>query len=825
MTGYLPPDDEPGGRRHADAVPSQPGMPLLSGGFPRPDYGPDYGPDFGPDYAWADSIDTPELVEVADQVREALQGHRLRPAARDELRARLMAAAADQLAPQPERRRLRRPAADTPASGHREPPVTIGDAAPASPGSHRMDPPTRRTGRRRPPRDPQLGRGAAGPGRRRTGRPVPVLGWSMVGAAVALAATLVAVRTVPDMQDLLGVEPVAAIPGNLDRVSADPREGLAVGFSQPMNQASVNAALRLSPAAAVTTSWQGRTLIVTPVHGFAPNAAYVLTIDHTVARTAAGKAPGSNITVAFGTAPAAGPAVAVGSPAHLSRTELTTAQAGSEAVVTQQGSILVTAHRSAGGTGPAELVRFTGSTQDRLAAATKAICISRSGRSTAYLVGGPGNTRIAMADSAGAMSQQVSATVDPKTPLGWINDDEVIFVSGGKLRALDRSRRIRTLLPTPVHPGDTLVLAPGGRYAYLAPEGKPGNVIDLATGRSHALPAAVGNPTFAADGSTVYWVQDRAGIIHLNSAPSGDGPIMSVPLPDLRSGDQVSDLSVSPDGTQLAYSVTRADRHAELRVATLPTLATVAVSKSGSGRSPNWAPGGQMFTVLGTGANGPEIQTVQAPGGSAVVTSAMDGVAQAFTNAQINGDPGAQQAIAPGVTLPVLQRVTRGGVISVLQSDSGTATAIVRLSTDPTVADPVNRQATETLTLHAPSGGGLPRVTAVSVTPFAPAPDGPQLTRVDTRSVPGAVRLTFDSDLNPVTVPSAVDLLSSGGSNVAATTSYDPGTRTVTVRPAMAGSLGTGSALVVVSTALSDIAGTPATTEQTIPVHLQTPSS
>ena len=646
----------------------------------------------------------------------------------------------------------------------------------------------------------------------------------MVGAAVALAATLVAIRTVPDVQGLLGVEPVAAIPGNVDRVSAAPREGLAVAFSQPMNEASVNAALRLSPAAAVTTSWQGRTLMVTPVHGFAPNAAYVLTIDRNVARTATGRTPGSNITVAFGTAPSAGPAVAVGSPTHLSRTSLTTAQAGSEAVVSQAGSVLVTAQRAAGGTGPAALVRITGSAQDRLAAATGAICASRSGRSIAYLVGGPGGTRIAMADATGAVNVQVAAAVDPSTPLGWINDDAVIFVSGGKLQAVDRIGRTRTLLSTPVHSGDTLVLAPGGRYVYLAPKGKPGNVVDLATGRSHALPAAVGQPAFAADGSTVYWVTTRAGI-HLDSAPSGDGPILSVPVPDLGSGDQVSDLSVSPDGTQLAYSVIHADRHGELRVATLPTLATLSVSKSGGGQSPNWSPDGRMFTVLGEGPNGPEIQTVTAPGGPPTVTSAMDGVAQAFLNAQLNQDADAQQAIAPGVTLPGVQRATRGEVISVLRTDAGTATALVRLSSDPTATDPVKRQATETLTLRTPAGGGVPRVTAVSVTNAAPAPAGPQLTRVDTRSVPGAVRLTFDSDLNPVTVPGAVDLLSPGGSSVAVTTNYDPGTRTVTVQPAMAGSLGSGSATVVVSRTQSAIAGTATATELAIPVQVQTPGS
>jgi hypothetical protein len=146
----------------------------------------------------------------------------------------------------------------------------------------------------------------------------------------------------------------------------------------------------------------------------------------------------------------------------------------------------------------------------------------------------------------------------------------------------------------------------------------------------------------------------------------------------------------------------------------------------------------------------------------------------------------------------------------------------VRLSIDPTTADPVSQQATETLVIKVPTGDGAAKVTSVSVSPFTPAPAGPKLTRVDTSSVPGAALLTFDSDLNPQTVPSAIALLSSGGTDVAVTATYNAATRTIQVQPATAVRIGTGTATVVVTTALHDVANSPLAGQLALPVQLAT---
>lgn len=815
MTDYPPFFDDPDGRRRR--FPQQSGVPELSGGLPRPGYRPTRRPSDDP-------VDDPELSDVVDLVGDVLHEHRMRPAARDQLRARLMAAAAAQV--QTDRQGRAPTRSQVRASPAPQAPDVATDAPGTEPGSrpvgaHRVRPTARPSaGPARIRRSSRPAPAADAPARRRPQRRVPVLGWSAMGAAAALASVLIVLRGGAGVET--PIQAVVATPGIVDRVSADPGEGLTISFSQPMDPASVTAALRLTPATTVTTSWQGSTMTVSPLHGFAPNSAYVLTIDRTVAKTASGGSPASDVKVTFGTAPVAQAVAGARAPGPLPRTVLTAADNESEAVVTHDGSVLVAAAaHDPGKSGPSGLVRMTSAAEHWLGVATPAIAVSRSGRSVAFLTGSGAGTQIAFADGTGATQRQVPAIVDPNTPLGWIGDEEVAFVSGGGLRAVNRAGQVRILMDSRLDSGDSVVLAPGGRYVYLAHGKEAGVVIDLVTGRKHGLSGALGVPTFSADGSTVYWTESHNSALHLNSAPSGNGPTMSVRLPDLTLKDSVSDLSVSPDGSLLAYSVTHPDGSAGLRLASLPTLVTLAISHDGTGRSPNWSPDARMFTVRATGGSGARIQAVHVPKEVIDGISAAAAVAQSFANAQINGDADAQRTMAPGVLLPGLpERVTRANVIYVRSTGKGTATATIRLSVDPTASNPVYRQTTETLELEVPDTNAVPKVSSVSLGRFGPAPGGPQLTRVDTRSAPGAALLTFDSDLNPLTVPGAVAMLSADGSDVAVTASYDTTTRSVRVQPAASVPKESGAATVMVTSALRDVAGNPMAVQLALPVQL-----
>ena len=78
------------------------------------------------------------------------------------------------------------------------------------------------------------------------------------------------------------------------------------------------------------------------------------------------------------------------------------------------------------------------------------------------------------------------------------------------------------------------------------------------------------------------------------------------------------------------------------------------------------------------------------------------------------------------------------------------------------------------------------------------------MVRCDTGTSPGSVLLTFDSDLNPDTVPTAIGLSTADGRTVPGTARYDAVSRTVTVRP---DSAAVTSVVVRVDTGLRDIRG------------------
>lgn len=624
------------------------------------------------------------------------------------------------------------------------------------------------------------------PVRRRRRR--PVWGWAAAAAAVVVAIAVLVGTTGPFTGP--PSRSAVSVATNLDgAVSASATAVLRLTFSRPLDHATTLAALRLAPAARVSTRWDGETLTVRPAYGFAPDSAYVLTVDHTVARTASGVPLATDLHVVFGTAPA--PAAASGSTAFalpdLVRVPVAAADPGSEAVVTRDGSLLLTAAR------PGGLVRVAHGTSTTLAAAAGALCQSRSGQSVAYVSGtGPG-TRIVFADAQGNPTGTVPAEVDPGSPLGWVDDAQVVVVGGGRLRAVDRAGTVTTLADTPVRAGrDTVVVAPGGRYVFVGPpSGGTGRVLDLRTRTGHPLPGVTGQPAFSADGATVAWFDGSSGATVLDLAPSGGGPVLAVPLP-VQPGDRLGDLALSPDGYHVVYSVGD-----ELRLAALPDGRTLAVSGAG-GQSPNWSASGGLLTVLTAGRIDAVAVTVQ-------WDAALDALASAFARAQVSRDLGAMRALAaPDATLPNLPAVTRATALWIQPSNGGTATARIRLTVDPVPGDPVTRQAEETLTLAPRPGGGLPRVPAVAVGEFRPAPDGPQLLGVDTTTSPGTARLSFDADLDPGTVPVAVGLVGPDGRTVPAMVGYDSATRTVTVAP----TTGTGGPMTVqVGTGLRDVDG------------------
>jgi hypothetical protein len=624
-------------------------------------------------------------------------------------------------------------------------------------------------------------------------RPLVALAATALVAVVALTAIVV--------PRLGGPAPVAVLATSAaaGMASFDPAGQVVVRFSRPMDHQAVAAALHLAPATAVRTSWSGEALVVTPLHGLAPNSPYVLTIDRSRARTAAGAPLANDLHVVFGTAPLPEPGGAPPPAVALPLRTLTAAAEGSEAVIVDAGVAIAASASRSGASGLLRL-RPDGAVE-RLAAATDAICVSRSGSSLAYLERDAGGSSIVMASSDGSAPRAVSVPVDDGSPLGWIDDAEVSFVGGGQLRAVDRAGHVRVLSSQPVNAAkDTVVISPGGRYVYLRSGSAEGSVVDLTTGVGHALPDVVDQPAFSADGGTVGWFDGPGSPRGLALAPSAGGPVLRLPLA-LVPGDRVSDLGLAPAGGRFVYTVHPASGQSELRLAATDDGATLAVARGG-GASPNWAPdGGSVAVLAGAGAKA-QIAVADVPRQTASVPDAAAWLATAFASAQVERDQGALRALATsGVSVAALPAASRASIVQVSLQADGSYRAELRLVVDPTPGHPAARAFTEELVLRTAGRGG-PLVVAAAPGALADLPPGAHVTRVAAGATPGTVALTFDADLDPASVRNAFTVSAGTPRPVAAT--YDVATRTVTLSPA---SPLTGPVTVTVHTGLRDIAG------------------
>jgi len=455
------------------------------------------------------------------------------------------------------------------------------------------------------------------------------------------------------------------------------------------------------------------------------------------------------------------------------------------------------------------LIRFQGQYFERLGSATQAICVSQSGRSLAYLLGSGADARIVMAAGDGSGGQPVSVPVDAGSPLGWIGDSEVSFVSGGHLEAVDRAGKVRSLAGDGIDAAhDAVVISPGGRYLFVRGAGQGGStpgqgrLLDLVRHSAHALTGIIGDPAFSADGATVAWIDGSHQTPWLDSAPSGGGPLLTVRLP-LAAGDQVTDLAVAPDGGRVAYSVTHAGGGGELRIADLSDGVTLAASDAGSGESPNWSQTGDRLAFLGHQGGQPEIQVTAVP--EAPADQAVQGSIIAFADAQISGDTAALVALSDhGVPVNDLPKPGRVVVVQTVPAGPDLWRASLRLVVDPSPADPVARAADETLLLRRDIGSGRIVVANASSAALGNVSSGPHVVHVGPGSQPGTLAVTYDADMDASSVRGASLVRATDGAQLPVRTGYDPSTRTVTISlPAGAG----GSVKLLVTTGLRDIDG------------------
>jgi TolB protein len=128
-------------------------------------------------------------------------------------------------------------------------------------------------------------------------------------------------------------------------------------------------------------------------------------------------------------------------------------------------------------------------------------------------------------------------------------------------------------------------------------------------------------PTFTADGKSIYFVSDRGGAPQIYRMPSAGGNAERVTF----TGTYNISPSVSPDGKWLAY-ISRVSGVFKLHVMDLASGAVSALTDSAADESPSFAPNSRLI-----------VYATQQQGREVLMTSTLDGKIKARLTGQ-NGN-------------------------------------------------------------------------------------------------------------------------------------------------------------------------------------------
>jgi Bacterial Ig-like domain len=549
------------------------------------------------------------------------------------------------------------------------------------------------------------------------------------------------------------------------------QQPILVLFNQAMDHASTEAAVQIMPATNVTYSWSSNTLAVQPTSGnLAPNTQYQVTIGPG-ALTATKQPLATAQTITFVTQP---PAPPTPSPSPTPRTPASPSSllTGEHQLAPLGGNL---ATSTVQWSGDSSTVYYLNSSGALVAVPAKggdvssvapdgvsSLAVAPAGDRLAYVRGG----KIEVLTFAAGTTVELVVTPAP-TLVGWAKD-KIVWAAADGVYTQGADGPVQ-LAPLPTNGAvSVLSIAPDATHAAYRQDQNL-FLLDLATGKSLQLGQA--NAVFYG------WSPDGTQLMYSGSGGNLD-------LSDTK-GNNVGTVP----GAEASWSSQDAillGSETDLYQAR-PSGSALTKLANGTYRQPVWAPNGTAFVFFRGGvlwtASAPALPPVPSvlDQATAVVKSFMDARQgnrpdqavgyldssgkQAYTsggfNLVINGDPSfsryyvltvAVTGTQPDAATFVVRIVLTHGKLDVADFEE-TLTVIRDATTHQFVIDQA------TVGEHRNLGKGAEVVGVVVAA--------------------DSIQVTFDSDLDPVTVADAVLVMDAKGKQVDATTTY--ANRTVTI--------------------------------------------
>jgi len=615
----------------------------------------------------------------------------------------------------------------------------------------------------------------------------PSMAWVGAAAGVVLIASVVVFMAYqqPGQNDLVITSPIA------DAHAVQLQQPILVSFNQPMDHPSTEAAVQIEPATYVSFSWSGNTLAVHPRSGnLAPNTQYEVTIGPG-ARTRAGQLllarPKVITFVTQPSSPVPSPRpTSLPTPTSLLNGEHRLADLPTGISYTPQWSADSSTIYFVGDNGALQAVHVNGRAGVVVPDGVSYPAIAPVGDRIAYVRGG----KIEILTLAtGSIADLTSAT--DVTALSWAGDQLLWAAGNGIFKAgSDGPVQVASIPrdfagPVSISPDGTHAAYQGGQSLML---------LDLATSTTIRLGASGGTGAFLG------WSPDGSRVLYKAGESTVVADTQGQPIATFISGDSSwSSQDVILVGTDTELYAVRPDGSERTRLS------------AGTYRSPVWAPNGTTFAFVRGGALW-SANATPLPGESSALDLAA-AVVSSFMTARLNQQPiqamtylddsGKQAYSTGGVALLIRgdARFSRYYVVTqeITGSRPATARFVVRLVLTKGARDVSEYE--ETLILQRELSSQPFLIDQATAGPTRDLGRGAVVVGVEVGV--GTIKVAFDSDLVPETVPDGVVLLDGSGKRVGGRSTYANRTATITGLQLAAGA----SYKLVVLTSVQDVSG------------------